>query len=299
MAASTLTLVIPAYNEAENLPRVLPGILSICQERGWQLVVVNDGSQDNTREVLKTFADCSCLTVVHHKLNRGYGAALKTGLAQAQTEYVVTMDADGQHCIEDVEAMLQTAVVQDADMVVGRRQYLGKVNWYRELGKRLIRIVTNLLLPIHVHDLNSGFKLYRTELVQGFMYSVPDSMSFSDIITLVFISEGCLVVETPVNIRPRTGGKSTITTRTAFETLFEILNIVLYFNPMKVFLPVSMFFLLFGVLWGLPILIRGRGVSVGSMLLIVIGVILLFLGLIAEQLSSLRKDIIRLRMDKK
>lgn len=297
MDSSILSLVIPAYNEAENLPRFIPGLLEFAAVRDWQVIIVNDGSTDGTREALAAFAESPLLTIVHHKLNRGYGAALKTGLAQVQTPYAVTLDADGQHCMEDIEILLKTMLERDADLVIGSRDPNGCTSWYREMGKSLIRLVTKMLLPLHIRDLNSGFKLYRTELVQAYMHAVPDGMSFSDIITLVFISEGRLVCETPVQARPRLRGKSTISTKTAIETVFEILNIVVFFNPMKIFLPVALFFLLFGVIWGTPIILQGRGVSVGSMLLIMIGIILMFLSLVAEQLSHLRKDLIHLRLE--
>ena len=118
----------------------------------------------------------------------------------------------------------------------------------------------------------------------------PDSMAFSEVITLVFVSDRHLVVEHPIRIRERIAGSSTITTATAFQTMMEILNIVVLFNPIRVFLPVSLISVLLGVLWGLPIVLRGGGVSVGAMLAIVTGIIFFFLGLLAEQISMIRRD---------
>ena len=294
-----LTIVIPAYNEAETLPKLLPGLLSHCVEQGWQLLVVNDGSKDDTRTVLGRFENHPALTVVHHKVNRGYGGAMKSGLAQAHTPYVVTIDADGQHQVSDIQCLLSEMLLRDADMVIGARVPNGQANWYRELGKWLIRRVTKVLMPLHIHDLNSGFKLYRTELVQGYMHSAPDTMAFSDIITLIFISEARLVCETAITVQPRAGGRSTINTMTAIKTLGAIFHIVTYVHPMRIFLPVAFLAILLGVAWGTPIILAGRGVSVGSMLSIMIGVILLFLGLVAEQLTQIRKEIVRLRFERK
>ena len=151
------------------------------------------------------------------------------------------------------------------------------------------------MLPVRIRDLNSGFKLYRTAVAQQYINFCPNSMAFSDIITLVLISEGHLVIEHPIEVLPRLKGQSTISSRTAFETLYEVLNIVMLFNPMRIFLPISLGLIAFAVIWGAPILLRGRGVSVGSMLLIVVGVIALFLGLVAEQLSQIRKQLLALR----
>ncbi len=145
-------------------------------------------------------------------------------------------------------------------------------------------------MPLPITDLNSGFKLYRTKLAQRYIKICPNSMAFSDIITLIFLNERNLVLEHPIQIQTRQGGKSTITTFTAFETVVEILNIVLLFNPLRVFLPLSIFCILVGFGWGLPIIIMGRGVSVGAMLSIVSGLIFFVGGLIASQLSAIRME---------
>jgi hypothetical protein len=114
-------------------------------------------------------------------------------------------------------------------------------------------------------------------------------MAYSDVITLVFIGQRHRVVELPIRLRPRTGGHSTITARTALQTLMEILNIVVLFNPHRVFLPVALASLALGVGWGLPIVLRGNGVSVGAMLAIVTGIVFFLLGLLAEQISLIRR----------
>ena len=134
-------------------------------------------------------------------------------------------------------------------------------------------------------------KILNTKLAQKYLSLCPDSMAFSEVITLVFISDRHLVVEHPIRIRDRIAGSSTITTATAFETMMEILNIVVLFNPIRIFLPISLLSLLLGVLWGLPIVLRNGGISVGAMLAIVTGIIFFFLGLLAEQISMIRRDI--------
>ena len=181
----------------------------------------------------------------------------------------------------------------DADMVVGKRDAIKTSNLYRSLGKFLIRSFTKLLMPLPITDLNSGFKLYRTELAKRFITVCPDSMAFSDVITLVFLSERHLVLEHPIRISPRNIGQSTITTFTAFETVIQVLNIVLMFNPLRVFLPLSVICILAGLGWGIPIILLGRGVSVGAMLAIVTGLLFFVLGLLASQLSAIRMERLR------
>jgi hypothetical protein len=200
------------------------------------------------------------------------------------------MDADGQHRLEDVTAMYEVLQSQDADMVVGGRKK-HRESLYRKTGKRLIRFFANRLMTIPIHDLNSGMKIYRTDLFRRYLPLCPDTMALSDIITLVFIHHRHLVLEHPITVVPRTAGKSTINLKTAFDTVLEILHIVTMFNPMRVFLPPAIFFFLFSAIWGTPILLRGEGVSVGTELLFITGLICFFLGLIAEQLALIRKSL--------
>jgi hypothetical protein len=203
------------------------------------------------------------------------------------------MDGDGQHHLEDVERLFQFAVQMDADMVVGKREGVNISTGYRALGKYLIRSFTKILMPLPVSDLNSGFKLYRTAPAKRYITVCPDTMAFSDVITLVFLSEKNLVLEHPIRISPRKLGQSTINAFTAFETVMQVLNIALMFNPLRLFLPISIFCILAGIVWGVPIVLLGRGVSVGAMLAIVTGLLFFVLGLLASQLSSIRMERLR------
>jgi glycosyltransferase involved in cell wall biosynthesis len=287
-AERDLTVVIPIYNEAESLPGFMPELVKMCEANKWQLVLVNDGSRDESAKALSQYEALPFVKVLHHKVNRGYGGALKTGLSTVGTHYAVTMDGDGQHRISDLEAILQFAVKNDADMVVGSRSRVEHVNWYRELGKWIIRNFTRILVPLPIHDLNSGFKIYRTQLARRYLHLCPDSMAFSDVITLLFINQSHMVLEFPISVGKRIGGSSSITTQTAFQTIIEILGLAMLVNPLRIFLPLSIFCVSVGLLWGIPIVIAGRGISVGAMLAIVLGTLFFFLGLIASQLAAIR-----------
>jgi len=291
MANKSLTIIIPAYNEEESLFHLLPGIILFCEQRNFNLIIVNDGSKDKTKEVITGFLDHSCLHLIHHKVNRGYGGALKSGILEASTDYIITIDADGQHYLEDVEKLFAEIVEKDADMIVGSRKGNKGGSVYRSLGKSLIRMVAKILLPLKIYDINSGMKIYNTQYAKKYISICPDSMAFSDIITLLFINNKHLVLETPISIKERKTGQSTISINTAFETLKQIINIVVLFNPMKIFFPVSFMFMITGIAWALPILLRGGGMSVGASLLIIMSIMSFLLGLIAEQLSMIKKNL--------
>ena len=229
------------------------------------------------------------MTILHHKVNQGYGGAIKTGIYNSDTAYAVTIDADGQHSLEDLDKLYNFAIQEDADLVVGNRRGSKDASAYRALGKQVIRTFANILMPIPIQDLNSGLKLFRTELAKKYIKICPDTMSFSDVITLVFIKKRNLVLEHEITIKQRLAGKSTINTYTAIETIIEILNIAVLFNPLRIFIPIAILCILFGLGWGITILaLVGRGVSVGAMLAIVTGLIFFVLGLLANQISSLR-----------
>lgn len=283
-----LTVVVPVYNEEQALPDFLPRLIEFCGRQDWDLVLVDDGSSDGSREILERHANPPAVRIIHHKINRGYGGALKTGLLDANTPYVVTFDGDGQHEPDDILRVLEFTVEHDADLVIGRRDLGRGGNWYRQLGKTIIRAFTRLLMPLPIQDLNSGFKLYRTELVQAYLPVCPDSMAFSDVIALTFLNQKDLVLEHPIQVNVRKQGKSSINTYTAIETIMEILNLAMLFNPLKIFLSLSAICIAFGILWGIPFLLLNRGVSVGAMLAIVSGLIFFFIGLVASQLSSMR-----------
>jgi len=286
-----LTIIIPAYNEAESLAIFLPKAIAHCQAQNYHLIVTNDGSSDNTRQIITNFFQNTTFTLIHHKVNKGYGGAIKSGINATETPYLITIDADGQHRLEDVDALFQESQKNDADLLIGSRQHAEKSSPYRQLGKWIIRNTAKILLPLPIYDLNSGMKLYDTKLAKKYLKLCPDSMAFSDTIALVFVSQRHLVLEHPIKINERMGGTSTISTMTAFETIKQILNIVILFNPMRVFFPMAVFFIVISLLWSIRFLLMKRGLSVGAMLGITTGLIFFFLGLIAEQLSIIRKNL--------
>jgi glycosyltransferase involved in cell wall biosynthesis len=287
---SSLTIVIPCYNEEKALPVVVPALMQFAEKNALKVIIVNDGSKDNSKNILDDFAaQYGSLTVCHHKVNRGYGGAIKTGITAADTDLVITIDADGQHNLDDVLAMQVALKNAEADMVIGARGSGGS-SLFRNTGKWIIRRISRILIPNKISDLNSGIKIYRRELAMKYIALCPDGMAFSDVIALIFINQKHLVTETKVNIGNRVAGQSTIGIGTAFDTVREILNILMLFNPMRLLMPIAIFLVLVSIAWEIPIFLRGDGVSVGAMLGIVLGFLCFVIGLLAEQLSKIRQQ---------
>jgi glycosyltransferase involved in cell wall biosynthesis len=288
---SKLSIIVPCYNEQDTLPLLLPSLLSFAKEHSFFVLMINDGSNDCTKDILDNYSLPGLLQVIHHKVNKGYGGAIKSGVSACETEFMITIDADGQHNLNDILKLFELIKLKDADMVIGSRKGIKSANILRTIGKYIIRLFVKILVSNQIFDINSGMKIYKTSLAKKYINQCPNGMSFSDIIALNFIHDHHLVIEEPISLNKRIGGTSTINYTTAFETVYEIFNIIILFNPMKVFLPLSISFLVLGIGWGVFFVYAGKGITVGSGLLITLSVIIFLMGLIAEQLSSIRKSL--------
>ncbi len=287
---SELSIIIPAFNEGENLKLLLPQWIEFCRQKNWKIILVDDGSIDQTKDYLISNPQSAFFQCIRHKLNKGYGAAIKSGIQACETKYCITIDADGQHLFKDIQRLFDRMLNSDADLIVGSRISTKSQNQLRGLGKIIIKTLAKILMTVPIQDLNSGMKLYNTQLAKKYLYLTPDTMAYSDIISLIFIHNRHLVIEEPIEVADRMSGNSTIGIQTAFQTVMEIINIVVLFNPMKIFLPLSLMTLAISLGWGIPLVLKGFGVSTGTLLGIISAVIFFVLGLIAEQLTLIRKN---------
>lgn len=245
-----VSIVVPAYNEAggigptiRELKEVLHGI-----RRPWELVVVDDGSTDGTGDRAREEG----ATVLRLAKNLGYGGALKAGIARAKYDTIVITDADGTYPAESIPALLEHAA--DFDMVVGAR--LGadvNVPAVRRPPKWILRRLASYLAGQEIPDLNSGLRVVHRPLVERFQHLLPSGFSFTTTITLAALCNDALVHYHPIDYRVRVG-ESKIRPFHAFDFLMLILRTVVFFNPLKVFLPIGAVLFLVGFakfLWDL------------------------------------------------
>jgi glycosyltransferase involved in cell wall biosynthesis len=281
-----VTIVIPAYNEEAGIGDVLRGLRAGMPPGVVEIVVVDDGSADQTAEI----AEACGARVLRHSSNRGYGASLKTAIRAVDTEYVLTMDADGQHRLEDV-ARLCEAIAGDhpPDCVIGHRTQLLHSRLWRMPGKWFLTKLARILTQKEIRDLNSGLRIVRRDVLMKYMHLCPSGFSFSTTITVALASRGYNVQFVPIRIEPRVG-KSMVSVGTGFQTILLVLRLASLFNPLRVFLPLAMLFVLFGIGWTIPYLIDGQGLTVAAMLSILTGVLLFGLGLICDQVAQLRLE---------
>lgn len=214
-------------------------------ENEFDVILVNDGSTDKTEQILKSLDD-DAFSVLHHKTNRGYGAALKTGIKYASSPFICITDADGTYPIDDIPR-LSEALSDGHDMVVGSRSgEMVSIPFLRRLPKWFLTKFCNYLSGFKIPDINSGLRIMRKTSVERFYPILPDGFSFTTTITIAMLTNHLQVHFLPVNYFVRKG-KSKI--RPVYDTLNFLQLIIrtsLYFNPLKVFIPLSMFLFIAG-----------------------------------------------------
>ncbi len=286
MNLSSVSIIVPCYNEEENLPRLLPFYIDFATNFGCTLIIINDGSKDNTKLILKAIDFQSCI-VVNHTKNRGYGAAIKSGIRACKTKYCITVDGDGQHDLHDISKLLLALESEEADLVVGNRNGKGSSN-YRNFGKWIIKSITKCFIQIDIDDLNSGMKFYKTEVAQSLLKWAPDDMSFSETITLLHSHFRYKIIEHEINIFNREAGESTINYKTAIKTIKEILFLIINFFPFRFFGFLGGLIMLFGLFWSLPFLINNEGLTIGGGFLLSFGFLIILQGVILQTLTRFK-----------
>ena len=281
----SFTLVIPAFNEEDAIGPALKAVVADMSDAVTEVIVVDDGSADRTAQICEGLG----VRVISHTANRGYGAALKTGIRAATTDYVITMDSDGQHRATDALALIKLGQTGSADLIVGKRETLLHSPLWRMPGKWLITRMAEYLLRKKIPDLNSGMRLIRRETALKYMHLCPQGFSFSTTITMAMEARGQLVEYHPISVNPRVGS-STVNMRTGIDTIILILRLAALFNPLRIFLPMSVLLFLAGLFWSIPYALRGDGITVAGMLAMVTGLIVFAVGVLCDQISQMRLE---------
>jgi glycosyltransferase involved in cell wall biosynthesis len=280
--ADQLSVVIPAYNEEGGIGRTLEGLreaLPTCE-----VIVVDDGSTDGTVEQAQTVAG---VRLFKHRINRGYGGALKTGMKAATRPYVAWFDADNEHRVDDLERMVSRIDSEGLVAVIGRRAKPGP-SVVRNYGKFAIRMLARTLGVDIGKDLNCGLRVFQRSVILRYLALLPDSFSASMTSTMILIEEGYPFDFEDIQLSERIG-TSKVQLEDGFFTLALVLRMVMLFAPLRIFLSFGAFFLLSGTAYGLwRAVLTGRGLPVAGLLLMVTGVLLLMFGLVADQISLLR-----------
>ncbi len=289
--ADDLTILIPAYNEEEGLPPTLEALLAEERLRGAQVLVIDDGSSDRTAEVAARFAPR--VRVVRHKNNQGYGAGIKTGTRAAHTHWVAWFDADGQHRPQDLGDMFVATVDNHYDAMFGNRSADSNVVKSRVVGKKVLGIVANSVAQQRIPDLNCGLRVFRRDLLEAYLPLLPDGFSASTTTTLLFIKRNRHFAFHPIKAEARVGKSSVKQIRDGLRTIHLMMRILFLFQAFRTFATAAAVLLLLGVGYGTTIaVLHGQGFPVLAELVTLAGVIMLGFGIISDQISALRIDLL-------
>lgn len=274
------SVVIPAFNEADGIADVVSGLLGSA---AWhEILVVDDGSTDATSAA----AQAAGARVIRHPYNKGNGASVKSGIREATGEYVLIIDADGQH--EPADATRLVSRLGDYDLVIGARAHATQATVARRLGNHLLNGLASYLTGRPIPDLTSGFRAARRQHLHEFIHLLPNGFSTPTTTTLAFIKAGYSVVFEPVEARLRVGQSKIRLLRDGAKFSLIVLKVVTIFSPLRVFLPVSLASFAVGLGYAMWTIATQSHVTNSSVLLIMLGVIVFLMGLVSEQIAALR-----------
>jgi glycosyltransferase involved in cell wall biosynthesis len=272
-----VSVVIPAFNEEAAIADVVTRVLR--QQRWREVLVVDDGSSDDTAGR----AAAAGARVVRHPYNKGNGAAVKTGIREAQGTVVLLLDADGQHDPEDMASLVKEVGL--FDLVIGARSAQDQT-WVRALGNGVFQRLASWLTGRPIPDLTSGFRAARRERLLEILHLLPNGFSYPTTSCLAFIKAGHNVTFLPVKARARIGTSKIRVLRDGTRFLLIIFKVITLYSPLKVFFPVSLVSLLLGLAYGVWNVVKHGKIPMGSALLIQLAVVVFLFGLISEQIAS-------------
>lgn len=280
---STVSIVIPALDEASAIGTVVQRLRSIAPWR--EVIVVDDGSTDETAIV----AASAGARVIKHPYNKGNGAAVKTGIRQVAGEYVLIFDADGQHSAEDAVRLVR--FLGEYDLVVGARTGSSQqASTARHAGNRILNWLATYLTGRPISDLTSGMRAARASGLREFLHLLPNGFSTPTTTTLAFVKAGYSVRFEPITVGTRLG-KSKIKLMSDGAKFFLILlKVITIFSPLRVFLPIAGGAFMLGAGYALWTTITRQDVTDSAVLLIVLAVVIFFVGLVSEQISTMRSE---------
>lgn len=217
------TIIIPAFNESASISDVIHGFEAMREYV--QIIVINDGSTDGTREILDRLHG---LTVVHQLENLGYGASILSGIRMADSEIIVTFDADGQHNHHDVVRLLNK--IENCAMVVGARTRDSHFDASRTIGRRILSWIANTWTRSEIPDINSGLRAFRRSEVLRYEAVLPAGFSFTTTLTLAMLKEKAKVEFVPIVTRKRVGQSTFRRMGHGLRVLRGVLRLMLLFH---------------------------------------------------------------------
>jgi glycosyltransferase involved in cell wall biosynthesis len=281
-----LSVVLPAFNEEAAIARVLDELVEVLSAESirYEILVVDDGSTDHTARLAEEYA-AGCyqcpVRVIRMPEQRGAGAARKVGIRQARGDVIVMLDADGSYSPQSIPELL--AYFPAYDQVNGARtSEQGTLPWLRRPAKWLIRKLACYLTGKNIPDLNTGLKAFkRTEMLR-WLWVVPDGFSCVTTMTLAFLTNGYAVKYVPTEYRRRIGRSKFHPIKDTLSYLATVLRMVMYFRPLKVFLPLAGLVIAAGMVMSVLSFTLTGSMQESDIVVLTAGFMTCMLGMLAE-----------------
>jgi glycosyltransferase involved in cell wall biosynthesis len=278
--ASHTSVIVPAFNEGHSIRQLVVDLHNVT--RWHEILVVDDGSSDETGEQ----AAAAGARVIRHPYNKGNGAAVKTGIRQASGTFVLIVDGDGQH--QPADAVRLVSQLDQYELVVGARSKATQATTSRRLGNSLLNGLASYLTNRPIPDLTSGFRAARRDCLLEFLHLIPNGFSTPTTTTLAFLKAGYSVQFVPVDAAARQGVSKIRLGSDGAKFVLILLKLITIFSPLRIFVPVSLATFAVGAAYAVWTIATQSHVTNSSVLLILLSVIMFLIGLVSEQIASLR-----------
>ena len=279
MKVSKVSVLIPVYNEQGAVSETIELIKNIMSQTDYdyEIIAVDDCSNDNSGKILDQI---NGIRVIHHIQNKGYSAALKTGIKAAKGDWIVITDADGTYPIEDIPKILR--YMGKYDMVVGSRTGKQvKIPLIRKPPKWFLNRMATYIAGRKIPDLNSGLRAFKKEVALRFWNLFPEGFSFTSTITLACMTNNLDVKYIPINYHKRKG-KSSMKAKHFMMFCSLLTRMTMYFRPLKIFIPIAAILFIIGFGKGAFDFVTGGKVGVAAVTVVLAAIQIGFLGLLAE-----------------
>jgi glycosyltransferase involved in cell wall biosynthesis len=276
----SVSVILPARNEAQGLTKVLPGLLN--NPKISEIIVVNDASTDNTLQVCQEHN----VQVITHRYPMGNGASVKTGARAAKGEILVFMDADGQHDPADVSRLV-TKLEEGYAMVVGARDSDSQASIGRHLANTVYNRLGSWMVGHPIEDLTSGFRAVYAPKLREFLYLFPNGFSYPTTLTMAFFRAGYPIAYLPIQAAKRLGKSHIKPLQDSIRFLLIIFKIGTLYSPLKLFFPASAGFFATGIAYYIYTYLTVNRFTNMSALLFIVSIVVFLIGLVSEQVTSL------------
>ncbi|MFH1888986.1 MAG: glycosyltransferase family 2 protein [Candidatus Omnitrophota bacterium] len=284
MSGCDVSIILAAYNEEACIADELNIIKQAMDNSSftYEVIVVDDASTDRTAQIVKGF---SWVKLIQNHRNRGAGGARKTGTLAAKGNIIVWSDVDMSYPNQEIPNLVKMLTEKGYDQVIGaRKSEKGTLKLLRAPAKYIIRKLACFLSKTYIPDLNSGLRAFKREIVSKYLYLLPEGFSCVSTVTLAFLCNGYDVGYMPIDYRKRIGKSKFHPVRDTYAYFIQVIRMITYFSPLRVFLPISLFLFSVGIVSAVINIFSSGGLQQMDVIIILFAVMIGAIGLLADSI---------------